>query len=113
MKIFHVQQIIADEAHNPIKISGKSWFFFIMDEFLVYILYSRKFDRTYVGFTTDLINRFHSHNHFSKKGYTVKFRPWEVVHVEFFKTKQEALSRELWLKSGVGREWLHAHVLGK
>ncbi|MBD8016900.1 GIY-YIG nuclease family protein, partial [Kaistella pullorum] len=37
-----------------------------MDEFVVYILYSRKYGRTYVGFTRDLISRFHSHNEFSK-----------------------------------------------
>ena len=83
----------------------------IMDEFVVYALYSRSSGKTYVGFTSDLINRFHSHNHYSTKGYTVRFRPWEVVHVEFFTTRHEAMVRERWLKSGVGREWLRANVI--
>ncbi|MBP0612240.1 GIY-YIG nuclease family protein [Chryseobacterium sp. cx-311] len=82
-----------------------------MDEFVVYALYSRSSGKTYVGFTSDLINRFHSHNHYSTKGYTVRFRPWEVVHVEFFTTKHEAMVRERWVKSGVGREWLRANVI--
>ncbi|WP_229723829.1 GIY-YIG nuclease family protein [Chryseobacterium sp.] len=55
-----------------------------MDEFVVYVLYSRSSGKTYAGFTSDLITRFHSHNHFSAKGYTAMFRPREVVHVEFF-----------------------------
>ncbi|WP_245574816.1 GIY-YIG nuclease family protein [Aequorivita capsosiphonis] len=40
----------------------------------------------------------------SRKGYTLRYRPWVVLHVEFHKTKKEALQRELFLKSGKGRE---------
>ncbi|MBD8016901.1 GIY-YIG nuclease family protein [Kaistella pullorum] len=81
-----------------------------MDEFVVYILYSTKYGRTYVGFTRDLISRFHSHNEFSKRGFTIKYRPWEVIHVEFFNTKGAAISREIWLKSGVGRDLIKQNV---
>ena len=79
-------------------------------EFVVYILYSRRFETKYVGYTSDLINRFRSHNYLAAKGFTVKFRPWEVVHVEFFETKSEAMRRERYLKSGVGREWINENV---
>ena len=48
-----------------------------MEEFAVYILFSSKFSKTYVGFTSNLIERFKSHNELSSKGYTIKFRPWE------------------------------------
>jgi len=65
--------------------------------FVVYILYSLKFEKSYVGYSSDLIDRFHSHNVFSKSGYTLKYRPWVVVHVEFFETKQEAMKREKYL----------------
>ena len=81
-----------------------------MKEFVVYILYSKKIDKIYIGFTSDLINRIHSHNHFSTKGYTVRFRPWEVIHVEFFQSKTEAMQREKYLKSGAGRDWIKAFV---
>jgi len=77
-----------------------------MDEFVVYILYSEKFNKNYTGFTSNLIERFKSHNFLAAKGYTIKFRPWKVVYVEFFKTKSEAIQREKYLKTGVGREFI-------
>ena len=77
-----------------------------MEEFVVYILFSKDYDKTYVGFTSNLIERFKSHNYLSKKGYTIKFRPWQVIYVEFFTTKSEALKKEKLLKSGKGREFI-------
>ena len=35
-----------------------------------------------------------SHNIFSKKGYTAKFRLWEILFTEDYETKKEALKRE-------------------
>jgi putative endonuclease len=72
-------------------------------EFLVYILYSEKFDKTYVGFTSSLIERFKSHNELAKSGYTIRYRPWKVVYVEVFDSKTIALQREKWFKTGHGR----------
>ena len=80
-------------------------------EFVVYVLYSKKFDKTYTGYTSNLIERFKSHNSLGKKGYTLKFRPWLVVLVEPFKTKHEARKREIFLKSGHGRAWVLNEVL--
>ena len=75
-------------------------------EYVVYILYSEEFNKRYIGFTSDLISRFHSHNTFSKKGYTIRYRPWKVIYVEFFHSKKEALKHEKFLKTGVGRDWI-------
>jgi putative endonuclease len=69
--------------------------------FVVYILYSRGFDISYVGYTSDLILRIQSHNIFGT-GYTRKFRPWIVVHIEFFDKKADAMKREKYFKSGLG-----------
>ena len=77
-----------------------------MEEFVVYILFSEDYGKTYVGFTSNLIERFKSHNYLSKKGYTIKFRPWQLIYVEFFTTKSEALKREKILKTGKGREFI-------
>ena len=77
-----------------------------MQEFVVYILYSHQHHKTYVGFTSNLIARFHSHNSLGTKGYTLKYRPWVVVHVEFFSSKSLALSREKFLKTGKGRQFI-------
>ena len=77
-----------------------------MDEFVVYILFSEKYGKTYVGFTSNLIERFKSHNSLSQKGFTKNFRPWKVLHVEFFNSKSDALAREKHLKTGKGREFI-------
>ncbi len=67
-----------------------------MDEFVVYILFSEKYGKTYVGFTSNLIERFNTKN----------FRPWKVLHIEFFNNKSDALAREKYLKTGKGREFI-------
>ena len=77
--------------------------------YVVYILYSYDFDKIYIGYTSDLINRFQSHNFFANKGFTVKFRPWKVIHLEFFESKSEAMQREKQLKSSQGRNWIHSY----
>jgi putative endonuclease len=82
-----------------------------MEEFVVYILYSEKFNKNYTGFTSNLIERLKSHNYLETKGYTLKFRPWIVIHVEFFIYKSEAMKREKYFKTGVGREFIQDLIL--
>ncbi len=81
--------------------------------FLVYVLYSENFDKIYIGMTSNLEQRLLSHNELSKKGWTIKFRPWKIVYKESFKSKQEALKREKELKSFRGREFIRNQILGK
>ena len=73
--------------------------------FVTYLLYSEKFDQLYIGYTSDLISRFHSHNSLATKGYTIKFRPWIVVYLEFHDSKSQAMWREKQLKSSKGRQF--------
>ncbi|MBL7858212.1 MAG: GIY-YIG nuclease family protein, partial [Cyclobacteriaceae bacterium] len=54
----------------------------------VYILYSPTFNKTYVGFTSDLEQRFLSHNFLATKGFTLRFRPWEIIYQEEFENKK-------------------------
>ncbi|WCM41624.1 GIY-YIG nuclease family protein [Flavobacterium sp. CBA20B-1] len=75
-----------------------------MEEFVVYILFSKKYRKTYVGFTSNLIERIKSHNVLGTKGYTIKYRPWIVVDVQFFTSKKEAMQVEKFYKTGKGRE---------
>ena len=82
-----------------------------MDTFFVYILYSYSSGKTYTGMTSDLITRFQFHNSKSTKGFTLRYRPWTVVYVEFFELKKNALLRENELKSGKGREWVKMNVI--
>ena len=60
----------------------------------------------YIGYTSNLIERFKSHNFLSKSGWTKKFRPWKVIYCEFFLDKSKAIEREKMLKGGMGRNWI-------
>jgi len=82
------------------------------EEFVTYVLYSKKFDEIYVGFTSNLIARFLSHNKFGK-GYTKRYRPWLVIYVEFFNCKTQAMQREKELKSSRGRHFIKYTLLNK
>ena len=85
-------------------------FFHIAEVYTVYVLYSERYDKIYVGYTSDLLNRFYSHNKLSKKGWTKSFRPWKVVYCEYYEVKSEAHVRERALKSGRGRSWIRASL---
>ena len=79
--------------------------------FTVYVLYSEIHGKKYIGYTSDLIERFRSHNELGTKGYTMRYRPWKVLHTEVFSTKKEALKREAQLKGGQGRQWIDEHLI--
>ncbi len=76
--------------------------------FIVYVLYSQLHEKIYIGFTSNLENRLLSHNSLAKKGWTIKFRPWKVIHTESFDNKAEAKKREKQLKSAQGRVFIQS-----
>ncbi len=80
--------------------------------YTVYVLHSPEHDKIYVGFTSDLEKRLLSHNELSKKGWTVRYRPWILLYSEQYGTKKEAMARERQLKSGKGREYVWGLVKG-
>ena len=82
-------------------------------EYVVYVLYSEKYDRLYIGFTSNLIERMKSHNILGKGGYTSRFRPWFVVYLEFFEEKADSLKREKQLKTSGGRTFIRSKILPK
>ena len=74
--------------------------------FIVYVLHSSKFNKIYIGFTSDLEKRLKSHNYVATKGWTIKFRPWKLIYKEEYKLKNDAIKREKQLKSAKGREFI-------
>ena len=78
--------------------------------FIVYILYSEQHNKIYVGFTSNLEQRFISHNELGKKGWTIKFRPWIIVHQESFDSKSDAMKREKELKTAAGRNFIWSKI---
>jgi putative endonuclease len=83
-----------------------------MVEFVVYVLKSKSSGRHYVGYTSNLIARFKSHNELATKGFTTRFRPWEVIWIEIFSEKATARTREKFLKTGKGRDWMIKNIEG-
>ncbi len=73
--------------------------------FFVYVIKSLKNNRFYVGHTNDVARRLLEHNSGLSK-YTSISKPFELIFSEVFTTRLEAVQRELFLKSGKGREWL-------
>lgn len=72
--------------------------------FTTYILFSKKLNRFYIGFTgSDIQSRLSKHlaNH---KGFTGKAKDWELVYKEVFATKQAAMEREKKLKGWKNNE---------
>jgi putative endonuclease len=81
-----------------------------MEDFVLYILKSSVANKTYIGYSGNIIQRIFWHNN-GNKGYTQKFRPWTVIHIEFSQTKSEAMKREKFLKSGQGRVWIKNNII--
>jgi len=79
--------------------------------YTVYVLYSRAFDKCYVGYTSDLSSRLRSHNELGTSNWTKRYRPWELIFKEEYSTKIAAMKREKELKSGVGREFIRKNIL--
>jgi putative endonuclease len=78
--------------------------------YTVYVLYSERFSKIYVGFTSNLEQRIISHNELGKKGWTIKFRPWIVVHFEQFDLKSDAMKREKELKTATVRSFIWSKI---
>jgi putative endonuclease len=72
-------------------------------KYFLYILYSPKFVKTYVGQTNNLEKRLVLHNSAKVKS-TKPYIPWILIHSESFSSRSEAMKREAWFKSRVGRK---------
>jgi len=73
--------------------------------YYVYVLRNQININRYIGHCQNIPPRLKDHNYGKVKS-TTAFKPWHLVHYEEFKTRAEAITRERFLKSGIGREWL-------
>ena len=78
--------------------------------FVVYALYSAKYNKIYIGFTSNLEERIKSHNELGKEGWTIKFRPWEIIYTECHELKAAAMKREKELKTATGRNFIRSLI---
>ena len=75
------------------------------EQFCVYVLRSQVTGRLYIGSTSNLNDRLRRHNDGRSKA-TKHGAPWDLVHTESFETRPQAVQRELFLKTGKGRDEL-------
>ena len=74
--------------------------------FKVYILYSAKKDKYYVGQTEDLERRLVEHNLRKNLGAS----DWELKYYESFETRSDAMKREFEIKSKKRRSYLEGLI---
>lgn len=73
--------------------------------FYVYVLRSLKDKKLYIGYTNNLKRRFEEHNA-GRNEVTRERRPFLLLYYEACTQKEDALKRELQLKTGFGGEYL-------
>jgi putative endonuclease len=71
----------------------------------VYILYSKKDRKLYIGCTNNLRKRVRLHNE-GKVESTKLRRPLVPIYYEAYIDKLDAFAREKWLKTGWGRNYI-------
>ncbi len=79
-------------------------------KYFTYILKSKNFDKFYIGNTENLVKRVKEHN--AGKTKSIKaFIPYELIYYEIFDSRTEAVLKEKYFKSGVGREYLKEKLI--
>ncbi|MBI2123758.1 MAG: GIY-YIG nuclease family protein [Candidatus Wildermuthbacteria bacterium] len=73
--------------------------------FHVYVLQGTN-KRWYTGSTNDLRKRFNEHNS-GKSRYTKSRGSWQLIYYEACIDEQDARSREIYLKTGMGKRYLN------
>ena len=72
--------------------------------FYVYVLQNKE-GRRYVGSTTDLVRRLKEHNA-GQNIATKPHIPWEIIFYEAYRSREDGLRREKYLKTTQGRRSL-------
>jgi putative endonuclease len=79
-------------------------------KYYVYLIVSQE-GYHYTGHTPEPFRRLAEHNagltHATKHG-----KKWRIIYTEEFRSRSEAMRREKWLKSGVGRAWTKKNIAG-
>jgi putative endonuclease len=74
-------------------------------KFAVYVLYSLKDHLFYIGYTANFIRRMSEHENGRSKS-TACRRPFVCVFVEYYVSQSDALRRELYFKTSMGKRVL-------
>jgi putative endonuclease len=77
----------------------------------VYVIYSAKLDKYYVGATVNIPRRIYEHN-IGHSPFTSRGIPWELVYEEQFVSLREAKFREQEIKRKKSRKYLVGLISG-
>ena len=81
-----------------------------MKMYFVYAIQSEKDKRIYVGMCKNIEVRLREHNSGKTKS-TKGYIPWRLIYSERLESRVEARKREIYLKSGIGKEFLRSLAL--
>jgi putative endonuclease len=73
--------------------------------YVVYVLYCLKDHTRYIGQTDNLVHRMQDHLK-GKVDYTKPRKPFLLVYTKIYRTREEAVRQEKYLKSRSGRRYL-------
>ena len=96
-------KILTMNPEPPIK-GKKCWFTYVIE---------CEDGSFYKGHTDDLLRRYKQHCDGNGAEYTKKHKPKQLYYWEMHYTQENALNREKYLKSGIGREWFKREVVDK
>ncbi len=77
--------------------------------YFVYVLRSRKDGNLYIGHASDLEKRIRVHNQGRVRS-TKSRTPFELIYKEIVNSREDAITREKFLKSGCGREYIKNQI---
>jgi predicted GIY-YIG superfamily endonuclease len=78
--------------------------------YYTYILYSKIYNRYYIGHCEEITIRLQRHNA-KQVPSTKSYVPWLLVYTETFSTRSEANQRELYIKKQKSRKYIE-HLIG-
>lgn len=81
-------------------------------KYFLYILQSEIKETYYIGASDDPEKRCFFHNRDSK-GYTQRYRPWKIIYIHPFDTKEEALAAERKVKGWKSKKMIRYLIDGK
>ncbi len=77
--------------------------------YFTYVLKSKRDGKLYIGFCEDLEKRLQEHN-FGKVSATKGRVPLQVIYYEACLSKEKAIKREKYFKTGFGRRFLKMRI---
>ena len=84
-----------------------------MENHYLYILYSPKHDKYYIGETNDILQRIQTHNSTDRNTFTAKYRPWEIVALFEIKNRSIARQCERFIKKQKSKKFIEKIVAGE